>query len=150
MGCTLAALTAIGVFHNSRQAPAAGGGAALEGFAAADCAPWDGAATSIYLSDATDSGRIPPPPPYLQLIIYQPAARLVDHRVEFGRMEDGSGIAVRCQAGGGCATSNRGSVEFGAAGEDGALLGSYTIDFSGDTVAGTFRARWVQRAAICG
>jgi len=125
------------------------GGPPTLGVAVADCAPWDGSATSIFLSDAPDE-RLPPPLPYLQLIIYEPGPRLTTRRIELGRMEDGSGIALRCQSGGACATSNRGTVEFDAPGPDGSLAGAYRIIFSGDTVAGTFRAGWSPRTAICG
>jgi benzodiazapine receptor len=125
------------------------GGPASLGVAVADCAPWDGSATSIFLSDAPGE-RLPPPLPYLQVIIYEPGPRLFTRRIDLGRMEDGSGIALRCQTGGGCATSNRGTVEFDAPGPDGSLAGAYRIIFAGDTVAGTFRARWSPRTAICG
>ncbi len=138
------------VGRNPGGGRAAVGGAHSDGVAAADCAPWDGSATSIYLSESPDADLLPPPPPYLQLIIYEPRARLASRRIEFGRVEGGSGIAVRCQAGGGCATSNRGTVAFDASEPDGTLRGSYRLTFSGDTVAGTFRARWSTRAAICG
>lgn len=137
------------VRRNPLDASLSVGGPPSSGVAVADCAPWDGSATSIFLSDAPGE-RLPPPLPYLQLIVYEPGARLSTRRIELGRMEDGSGIAVRCQAGGGCATSNRGTVEFDAPGPDRSLAGAYRIIFAGDTVAGTFRARWSPRAAICG
>ncbi len=119
------------------------------GVAVADCAPWDGSATSIFLSDSPDE-RLPPPLPYLQLIIYEPGSRLSARRIELGRMEAGSGISVRCLSGGECATTNRGWVAFEATDPDGALLGSYQLHFASDTVSGAFRARWSTRAAICG
>jgi benzodiazapine receptor len=143
-------LNATIVARNPGGTGAAVSGPPAEGVAAADCAPWDGSATSIYLSGSSDVEMLPPPPPYLQLIIYEHGTRLSSRRIEFGRMEAGSGIAVRCHAGDGCATSNRGTVTFDAFEEDGTLHGSYVMNFSGDTVAGTFRARWSTRAAICG
>lgn len=130
--------------HSSSAAPH------VEGVAAADCAPWDGAATSIFVSSATSLELLPPAPPYLQLVIYEPGARLDERRIELGRMEGGSGIAVRCQPGGECATSNRGIIDFHAPDPGGALLGDYLITFSDDTMRGSFRARWSSRAAICG
>ncbi len=125
-------------------------GPPAEGVAAADCAPWDGSATSIYLSESPELGVLPPPPPYLQMIIYEPGSQLSARAITLGRLEGGSGIAVRCQVGGGCATSNRGTVTFNDPDEDGSLLGSYQLTFASDTIAGTFRARWSMRAAICG
>jgi benzodiazapine receptor len=136
--------------RNPGERPLSVAGPLSQGVAVADCAPYDGPATSIFLSESSDIDTLPPAPPYLQLIIYEPGARLSARRVEFGRVEGGSGIALRCQPGGECATTNRGTVEFGAPQEDGSLLGSYRLTFSGDTVAGTFRARWSSRVAICG
>jgi len=62
----------------------------------------------------------------------------------------GTGIAVRCGDGGVCASTEVGMIEFdrGAPGAD--LLGSYRLNFSGEALAGTFRAVWSDRPAICG
>jgi len=136
--------------RNPGGVPAAVPGKPALGVAAADCAPWDGSATSIYLSEETDLERLPPAPPYLQLIIYESGARLSMLRVTLGRQEEGSGIAVRCGLGGKCASSSMGTVQFDLLEPGGDLIGSYQVDFAGGVVAGTFRARWSSRAALCG
>jgi tryptophan-rich sensory protein len=122
----------------------------VTGVAAADCAPWDGAATSIYLSADADLERLPPPVPYLQLVIYQAGAQLPGLRVKLGGQEAGSGIAVRCQSSGECTTSSNGSIEFDASAPDGTLAGAYRLGFADGPISGTFRATWSRRAALCG
>lgn len=139
------------VARNPRVAPSAqSAGPRREGIAAADCAPWDGSATSIYLSEGGDLKRLPPTPPYLHLIVYQTGDQLPNLRVELGRQESGSGLALRCNAAGECATSNAGVIEFDRSEPDSAVTGSYLLDFAGDSVAGRFLAHWSSRAAICG
>ncbi len=149
-GIAVLLVSAIGC-GGAREQPAPNLPAILStGVAAADCAPWDGSATSIFLSDSIDLELLPPAPPYLHLIVYEPGGRLPGREVRLGRLESGSGLVVRCAPDGGCATSNRGVITFDAGAPEGTLGGSYTLLFSGDTVAGTFIVRWSARAAICG
>ena len=91
--------------------------APLVGVAAADCAPWDGAATSIYLSRSAD----PSSPPELQLVVYLSGEGLPGRRIELGRQEAGSGIALHCESPSSCTTSNTGTVEFSSPAEAGVL-----------------------------
>jgi len=120
------------------------------GIAAADCAPWDGVATSIYLSEVGDAERLPPAAPYLHIIIYEAGDRLSGLRVTLGGQDPGSGVAVRCQTDDECAASNAGTVEFGRSAPDGTLLGAYRLEFTDGPVSGTFRATWTPRTAMCG
>jgi translocator protein len=120
------------------------------GVAAADCAPWDGAATSIYLSDSPAGAQLPPEAPYLQLVIYRGGGDLAGRRVTLGHQEDGSGIAVHCRAGGACSTADDGTVEFGPPDASGALTGAYHLVFADGPVSGVFHAVWSPRTALCG
>jgi tryptophan-rich sensory protein len=120
------------------------------GIAVADCAPWDGAATSIYISEVGDAERLPPAAPYLHIIVYEAGERLPGLQVTLGGQDAGSGAAVRCQADDECAASNAGTVEFGKSEPDGALLGAYRLEFADGPVSGTFRALWNRRTAMCG
>lgn len=128
------------------------GGAAIEpvtpmvGVAAADCAPWDGAATSIYLSKSAE----PSGPPELQLVVYLSAEELVGRRIELGRQEAGSGIALHCESASSCTTSSAGVIEFASPADEGVLAGAYRVEFDDGAVAGTFRATWSKRVALCG
>lgn len=122
------------------------------GVAADDCAPWDGSATSIYLSATGAVATLPPPEAYLQLIVYLPGGRLPGTRVDLSRMDGnlGTGIAVRCLAGGECASTTAGTIEFDPTAPGDALAGSYRLAFDGEPVDGTFLAHWIPRPAICG
>ncbi len=120
--------------------------APLVGVAAADCAPWDGAATSIYLSRSAD----PSSPPELQLVVYLSVEGLPGRRIELGRQEAGSGIALHCESPSACTTSSAGIVEFSSPAEAGVLAGAYRVEFVDGVVAGTFRATWSKRVALCG
>ncbi len=120
--------------------------APLVGVAAADCAPWDGAATSIYLSKSAD----PTGPPELQLVVYLSGESLPGRRIELGRQEAGSGIALHCESPASCTSSSAGVIEFASPAGDGVLAGSYRVEFDDRIVAGTFRATWSRRAALCG
>ncbi|HOX20208.1 MAG TPA: tryptophan-rich sensory protein [Gemmatimonadales bacterium] len=118
----------------------------LVGVAAADCAPWDGAATSIYLSTSAD----PSGPPQLQLVVYLSGEGLPGRRIELGRQEAGSGIALHCESASSCTTSSAGVIEFASPAEEGILAGAYRVEFDDGVVAGTFRATWSRRVALCG
>lgn len=120
--------------------------APLVGVAAADCAPWDGAATSIYLSRSAD----PSGPPELQLVVYLSGEGLPGRRIELGRQEAGSGIALHCESPLSCTTSSAGMVEFSSPAEAGVLAGAYRVEFDDGVVAGTFRVTWSKRVALCG
>ena len=120
--------------------------APLVGVAAADCAPWDGAATSIYLSRSAE----PSSPPELQLVVYLSVEGLPGRRIELGRQEAGSGIALHCESPSACTTSSAGIVEFSSPAEAGVLAGAYRVEFDDGVVAGTFRATWSKRVALCG
>jgi benzodiazapine receptor len=122
------------------------------GLAVADCAPWDGAATSIYLVPGRELTALPPEGPYLQLIVYQPGNALPGRRVDISRQEGNlsSGIAVRCGADRACASTNLGTITFEPTTTGADLLGSYRLSFNGDSMAGTFRAAWLPRVALCG
>jgi benzodiazapine receptor len=120
------------------------------GVAAADCAPWDGAATSLYLADGAEAGTLPPRAPFLHIALYDPPERLGGATVTLGRSEAGSGTAVWCEAESRCSPASSGAVEIDAflPGED--LTGSYLISFPDHQVTAPFRATWYARRALCG
>lgn len=132
--------------------PAADPGPVQLGVAVDDCAPWDGPATSIYVSAAGALASLPPPEPYLQLVVYQPGARLPGSRVDLSRQNGtmGAGIAVRCVPGGECASTGVGTIEFESTAPGDALSGSYRLSFDGEPVKGAFLAHWIPRVATCG
>lgn len=119
------------------------------GVALADCAPWDGAATSLFLSDRGVDG-LPPLPPYLQVIVYTGGDQLPGTTVRLGEDRAGSGLAVRCESSAACATADAGTVEFAPVTDDSTLTGAYRLAFPDGTISRAFRARWIRRVALCG
>lgn len=126
-----------------------GDGAPVRGIAMADCAPWDGAATSLFFA-AEGLDRLPPPPPYLHLVVYDAGSALPAATFVLGENRAGSGIAVRCTSDRDCATAEGGRVEFAASPDDSTLSGAYRISLPDGVLSSTFTARWVRREALCG
>lgn len=125
------------------------GGAPVEGVLLADCAPWDGAATSLFFAPE-GLQHLPPPPPYLQIVVYASGSGLAAARFVLGENRAGSGIAVRCASTRECATADSGTVEFRLGPDDSTLSGAYRIYFPDHLISSAFRARWVLREAMCG
>lgn len=125
-------------------------GPVTAGIATDDCAPWDGRATTIYLSAANGSDAVPPAPPYLQITLYESRAELAGGRVRLGQLAAGSGIAVRCTGERNCTSSSTGEVTIDQAPPEGALTGSYRVELNGETLTGRFRALWRPRSILCG
>jgi len=146
------ALNASIAARNPGGVPPVRGGEPQLGIAVDDCAPWDGAATSIYLSPVGPVRDLPPPGPYLHLIVYRPGVRLPGTLVDIGARDGnmGAGIAVRCEAGGECASTEHGLIGFGQPGDEEELTGWYRLKFGEDSAAGSFSAAHLSRPAICG
>jgi translocator protein len=121
-----------------------------QGVAAADCAPWDGAATSLYLADGAGMGALPPPAPFLHIALYDSPERLGGTTVTLGRSESGSGAAVWCQTESSCSPASSGTVEIGPFIPGGDVTGTYLISLPDGPVTATFRATWHSRRALCG
>ena len=121
-----------------------------QGVAAADCAPWDGAATSVYLSDGPGAGALPPPAPYLHIALYDTPERLAGKTVTLGRSEEGSGIAVWCLYDTSCSPASSGTVEIGPRSSGDGITGSYLISFPDRSIRAEFRVTWQPRQVLCG
>jgi tryptophan-rich sensory protein len=120
------------------------------GVAASDCAPWDGSATSLYLSEGAGADSLPVSPPFLHIALYDTPERLDSRTVTLGRSEEGSGTAVWCQSEAACAQATSGTVEFDRFVPGADLTGSYLIAFPDGRVTAAFRAVWYPRRALCG
>jgi tryptophan-rich sensory protein len=120
------------------------------GVAAADCAPWDGSATSLYLSDGPGADSLPASAPFLHIALYDTPERLSGRLITLGRSEAGSGIAVWCQTESACAQATSGTVEFDRFTPGAELTGSYLLDFPDGRVTAAFHAGWYPRRALCG
>lgn len=131
--------------------------AAPEGFryasASPDCAPWDGRAITILLSDrpGTDSGGISGDRrPLVRVSIYPRSASVGRQSYEWPA-DPQAGSAIRCLAGADCESATRGIVTITNGLPDTVVLGSIQLHFAdGSGITGGFRARWIQRQVLCG
>jgi hypothetical protein len=118
-------------------------------YAVPDCAPWDGPATTIYLTtsptDSTDFSY-----PQLRLSVYQGHAALPGNSFVWpGDRQVGNGI--RCVEESGCVAASSGRITFGAAAPDGGIQGTAELRFpDGTSVTGAFHAIWREPRMFCG
>lgn len=117
--------------------------------ASADCAPWDGAATSIFLSGTAEDSAAAYP--LLRLTVYHDLGSVSDARWAVGGTGADAAAPVLCPAEGTCAQAKSGWVEFAPRAGDGALVGRYDVTFAdGQRLRGQFRAPVVATHPLCG
>lgn len=110
------------------------------------CAPWDGAATMVTLTNTAD----PPSAatPALRLAAWQGPAAVGGHTFEVAAPGTDGGTATYCQ-GGDCTAATTGWIRFGPG--TGPLTGRYSLTFpDGTRRIGSFSALLVARQALCG
>ncbi len=123
-------------------------------YAMFECAPWDGAATSITLSADTIRTGAPwgseVPRPHVWMSVYQPAQELAGKRFEIDQERIAG--AMRCEAGvSRCEPARSGWVDIRSREEDGSFRGLFRLLFDdGSTIGGGFRAKWYDRQILCG
>jgi hypothetical protein len=115
----------------------------------ADCAPWDGPATTVYLTAAPgDSLRMPAP--FLRLTVYRRVSGLPGSRFEWPAREQVA-AGNRCMTEESCEVAGSGQIRFHAGQSDSLLAGEFELHFSdGSVEQGRFRAIWVARRILCG
>ncbi len=114
-----------------------------------DCAPWDGAATSVYLTATPlDSGASPMP--ILRLSVYHDLGSVRGARWTLGDSGPDGAAAVLCTSEQACQSAASGWIEF-ESGAAGPLSGRYDVVFpDGVRRAGQFRAPVQEITALCG
>jgi hypothetical protein len=117
--------------------------------ASADCAPWDGAATSVFLSgSATDSAAVYPS---LRLTVYHDLESVSGARWQVGESGADAAAPVLCPTEGACTAATQGWIEFAPRAGDGALIGRYDVTFpGGQRMRGQFHAPVDPTRALCG
>lgn len=128
-----------------------------EGFsfatAAPDCAPWDGPAVTILLSNhpgsdtagITESAR-----PLLRVVLYPRGSGVAGQKFHWPADPE-MAIGQRCPAEGECEGATDGEVSLLPSPADSALEGSLRLHFSdGTTISGGFHATWHPRRMMCG
>lgn len=117
--------------------------------AMADCAPWDGPATTVYLTQVPYSDSLPPPS--LRLAVYHGVDEVAGARWDVGLDNDQDGVPTLCPEAGACVPAQRGWVEFEAREAGGPLVGRYDLMFDdGRRRTGRFTAPVLERLALCG
>lgn len=137
--------------------PEAQPGPPPEGYALAyameDCAPWDGAATTVILSADPLVPGAPlgseVPRPHVWLSVYQPRLEVLGERFEID--QDRIAGAMRCPEEGRCEPASGGWVRFREDGDGRDLVGDFELIFEdATTLAGGFDATWHERQVVCG
>lgn len=115
-----------------------------------DCAPWDGAATSVYLTaEPADSG-FATPTPSLTLGVYHHLDGVRGARWLLGDSGPDAAVAMFCSAESACVSATSGWIEF-TPGRGGPLSGQYNVTFpDGSRRAGHFSAPVQDIAVLCG
>lgn len=117
--------------------------------AMADCAPWDGPATTVYLTQVPYSDSLPSPS--LRLALYHGIDEVAGRRWSVGLDNDRDGLPSYCPVLGDCVLTRSGWVEFEARDASGPLAGSYDLILqNGRRITGQFAAPVMERLALCG
>lgn len=120
-------------------------------FAFPDCAPWDGAAVSVYLTDSSyNSISAGVGAPFLHLAIWRGAAQLSGTTISWPNRES-VGTASWCVTNADCESAPSGRIRVSSFVGDSIVSGDYDVRFAENKVMrGSFRARWVDRRMLCG
>jgi hypothetical protein len=120
--------------------------------ATASCSPWDGPATTLYLTSVpiAPSVALPPEGPHVSVSLYRDASALAGTTFTLpGKKE--LGVAVNCRAPQDCEQASAATVRFRSSGDARYLEGTVDISFPGrGRVTGGFRATLRPQPAVCG
>lgn len=112
----------------------------------ADCAPWDGAATTIELSDSPIGQQMTAP--WLHISVYRGIGSNAG-RSEIKGMESGGMSATWCTTADDCTSADQGWADLTP--NAGTLDGQYQLHFpDGRAVSGKFTAQVVALRIMCG
>jgi hypothetical protein len=117
--------------------------------AVADCAPWDGAATSIHLTDAPVGAS--ETYPSLRITIYHDLLSVDGSKWEIGTSVPDGAQSVLCEQQGDCAVAATGWVDFERRRRNEPLRGQYQVRFAdGRRLSGSFTATIKATRVMCG
>ncbi|HEY9384057.1 MAG TPA: hypothetical protein VIP80_11155 [Gemmatimonadales bacterium] len=114
------------------------------------CAPWDGPAVSLFLTDSPGASTYPAPP-YRAITIYRDLNEVLGERFEVTATTPQVGIAQDCASAGRCAPVLGAAVQFGGLGADSTILVTYRFQrAAGRVQSGIVKARLYPQARMCG
>ena len=113
------------------------------------CAPWDGPAIEVTLTKSpVQCARVAGP--YISIGVWRGLPIHAGQTVKFGSGSD-AGFASRCVKEGDCERAESGSIVFEKYEEGLGARGRYELHFKGgQTITGSFGARWCQTRVVCG
>ena len=115
----------------------------------ASCAPWDGPAIVLTLTNEPSECKRTTEP-FLSLGVWRGLPLQSGQTVKFGQGSD-AGYASRCKKENDCERAQSGSVTFDKYNETSGASGHYELHFkSGETLTGNFDVKWCQERVICG
>ena len=113
------------------------------------CAPWDGAAVQITLTDGAAQCERAPSGPYMSMGIWRGFPLHDGQVVKFDSGSD-NGFASRCAKDNDCHRADSGTIEFEKYKEGSGARGRYELHFKGgETISGTFDVAWCKTRMIC-
>jgi hypothetical protein len=130
-----AGLVALGCATPATQSPT------LNAVLLETCAPSDGPAVTLFLTEqaAVDSY---PSPPYLAISVYRPLRQILGRRFDLSPDAPGPGSGQACGAGGTCAPAPGATIAFGGMNADSTIGVTYRLDAAdGRVLSGAVRAR---------
>jgi hypothetical protein len=112
------------------------------------CAPWDGPAVAIRLSDT--AGCTSTTGPYIQISLWRDLPVQAGQTIRFD-LRNSNGQASRCPRPNQCEAAISGSVLFDIVDEGKKASGRYELRFAhGSIESGSFDADWCETRALCG
>jgi hypothetical protein len=113
------------------------------------CAPWDGPAIGITLTNEPAQCKRTSEP-FISIGIWRGLPVQSGQVVKFAPGSD-AGFASRCKKEGNCERAQSGTITFDRYEEGSGASGHYELHFKGDeTLSGTFAVKWCQERVICG
>jgi hypothetical protein len=114
------------------------------------CAPWDGPAVALFLTDQPAVATYPSAP-YAAIMVYRSISAVVGHHFDVSPESQNLGQAQICPAVGECQPANGASVSFRELRADSTVEVEYRLDLAPNRVmTGKGRARFYPTAALCG
>jgi hypothetical protein len=143
MSATVVAVVAIAA--TAISAPAAFSYGTIQ----SSCAPWDGPAIGITLTNKpTQCKRTSEP--FISIGIWRGLPVQAGQVVTFDPGSD-AGFASRCKKEGNCERAQSGTITFDRYQEGSGASGRYELHFKGEQkLSGTFDVKWCQERVICG
>jgi hypothetical protein len=114
------------------------------------CAPWDGPAVALFLTDEPSTAAYPQPP-YSGITVYRSVPEALGHRFDVGPATQDIGNAQICPAAGECQPVRAASVTFRGLAADSTVAITYRLELtSGRVITGQARARLHPLMEMCG